>query len=64
MVQTYVSDPMAGDLCPKHLFVSDPMAGDLCPKHLFVSDLWLETYVSDHYVPNTYVAFGTKVIIC
>ena len=23
MIQTYVSDPMAGDLCPKHLIVSD-----------------------------------------
>ena len=34
MVQTYVIDPMAGDLCPKHLCVSDPMAGDLYTKHL------------------------------
>jgi len=23
MVQTYVLDPMAGDICPKHLCVSD-----------------------------------------
>jgi len=23
MVQTYVLDPMAGDLCPKHIYVSD-----------------------------------------
>ena len=28
--QTYVSDPMAGDLwlCPKHLFISDPYVSD------------------------------------
>ena len=34
MVQTYVIDPMARDLCPKHLCVSDFMAGDLCPKYI------------------------------
>ena len=36
MVQTYVIDPMAGDLCLKHLCVSDFMAGDLCPKYLYM----------------------------
>ena len=58
MNHTYVSDPMAGDLCPKHLFVSDlcfrpygwrpmsqtPMTGDLC-----LRPLWLETHVSDNH---------------
>ena len=30
-------------------YLIDPMAGDLCPKHLCVSDLWLETNVPNTY---------------
>ena len=58
MIETYVSDPMAGDLCLRPLWIETyvsqtygwrsiyqtPMAGDLCLSHL-----WLEIYFSDPY---------------
>ena len=48
MLQTYVLDPMAGDLCPKHLPVSD----NHTLIDLFISYAW---YVVPSYALNCVV---------